>query len=144
MSTASNKDMARRYFSTKFEAELSTKKSELDKWYAPGFVAHTSTGTNDLNGFLKIISNMLGAFPDYKFDVQDLVAENDKVVVRNVVTGTNNGSFMGMPPTGKKIKADGSYIFKFSDGKIAEMWVISDMLGIMTQIGAIPSPSSRK
>jgi len=78
------------------------------------------------------------AFPDLKYTFLDLIAVNDKVVARYQFTGTNTGSFMNMPPSGKRISVEGIGIFRVAQGKIVEAWFASDELGFMKQIGAIP------
>lgn len=75
------------------------------------------------------------AFPDLKADMQDIIAEGDKVVGRFVVSGTHSGSFMGMPATGKSFSYDEIVIVRFKDGKIAEHWAEMDSMGFMQQLG---------
>ena len=58
---------------------------------------------------------MRGAFPDYRFDVEDVVAEGDRVAVRVRVSGTHRGEMMGLPPTGKRIATSGIELFRFED-----------------------------
>ncbi len=79
------------------------------------------------------------AFPDIHSDINILVAEGDKVVARWTVTGTHKGEYFGIPPTGKSIKFTGITIYRIADGKIVEIWWSYDALGILQQIGVIPS-----
>jgi len=145
MSVEANKDFVRRYFAADLkEFQEIVAKNKLDEWYAPGFMSHTSTGDNNLSGYIQTMSALFNAFPDYKFDVQDLVGENDKVVARYILSGTHNSPYMGIPASGKKIKVDGVLILKFSAGKLAELWAVTDLLGLMRQIGAIPSKAPKK
>ena len=62
------------------------------------------------------------------------------MVTRKTFHGTHQGPFMGMPPTGKQAAVDVIDIFRIEDGKIAEHWAVTDMLGLMKQLGMIPSP----
>ncbi len=78
------------------------------------------------------------AFPDIHADINILVAEGDKVVVRWTVTGTHKGEYFGVPPTGKSIKFTGITIYRIADGKIVEIWWAYDALGLLQQIGVIP------
>ena len=82
------------------------------------------------------------AFPDLKRPVEDLVAEGDKVVARWSSRGTHDGDFMGVPPTGRTVTTTGITIFRLEDGKIVEEWSESDMLGMLQQVGAIPTPQT--
>ena len=69
-------------------------------------------------------------------DVEHLVADENNVSIAYTVTGTHQGDFMGVPPTGRKIRARGVQIARFADGKMVERWGSSDQLGILEQIGA--------
>ena len=69
------------------------------------------------------------AFSDLKRPVDALVAEGDKVVARWTSTGTHDGPFQGIPPTGKTVTTTGITIFRLEDGKIVEEWSESDMIG---------------
>ena len=78
------------------------------------------------------------AFPDYTMTVQD-IGEGDTVAVRWSFTGTNTGSFMGMPATGKRVTVGGINLLKFKNGKIADNLPEFDKFGMMQQLGVIPS-----
>ena len=68
-----------------------------------------------------------------------MIAEGDKVVGRNTVTGTHRGDYMGIPPTGKSITYNEIFIGRFAGGRIAETWGVVDVLSQMRQLGAIPA-----
>ena len=88
-------------------------------------------------GFIQFFTQFRAAFPDLKIAVEHMVADENNVAIAYTVTGTQEGSFQGIPATGKKIKARGMQIAKFnSDAKITERWGSSDELGILQQIGA--------
>ena len=80
---------------------------------------------------------MLAGFPDYQTVIDDLFAEGDKVVARITMSGTNTGSFMGIPPTGKHISFTGMYIARIADGKIAEHWGEEDGVSLLQQLGVL-------
>jgi steroid delta-isomerase-like uncharacterized protein len=82
------------------------------------------------------------AFPDLTRDIVDMVAEGDKVAVSINVTGTYKGEFQGIPPTGKHVSFTAMDILTIIDGKITEEWTTADMMGLMQQIGAIPTRSA--
>ena len=90
-------------------------------------------------GYLEIISMMRGGFPDIQWTLEEMVAEGDMVAARFTMRGTHKGAFFGMPPTGKKIKVQAMNFYRFSGGKIVEERGQPDLLGLMQQIGAIPS-----
>lgn len=85
----------------------------------------------------------LVAFPDLRMDAEDVFASGARVVARVTYTGTNKGDFMGMPPSGKKVKVTLIDMFLFgADGLIHEHWGVMDSLAMMQQLGAIPIPSA--
>lgn len=79
------------------------------------------------------------AFPDIWFTFEDLIAEGDMVVGRGVIEGTHKGAFLGIPPTNKKIHWTGTRMFRVRDGKVSEGWINFDMLGMLQQLGVVPS-----
>ncbi len=139
MSTEDNKALVRRYQ----EAHNSNNLAALDDIVAPNLISHS--GIPGLPGGLeggKMVHMMfMSAFPDGHVTIEDLVAEGDKVVERFTFSGTNQGSFMGAPPTGKHITASGMSIFRIADGKIVEHWGENDTMGVMQQLGFIPAPA---
>lgn len=86
-------------------------------------------------GYIKFFTMMRSAFPDLKIQVETLLANEDKVAFAYTITGTHQGTFMTVEPTGKTIKARGMQISKFENGKMTERWGSSDELGILKQLG---------
>jgi predicted ester cyclase len=80
------------------------------------------------------------AFPDLRIIIEDQVAEGDKVVTRWRGSGTHQGDLFGIAPTGNRVSLVGITINRIEGGKVAEEWQIFDALGMMQQLGAIPSP----
>jgi len=78
-------------------------------------------------------------FPDLALTVEFTITEEDKVAVRWTATGTHSGDFRGIPPTGKPINIAGVAIYRVAGGKIVEGWSQPDTLGLLQQIGVIPS-----
>ncbi|KWX68590.1 ester cyclase [Mycobacterium sp. NAZ190054] len=83
------------------------------------------------------------AFPDLHVEVEDVIAQGDKVVCRNTVTGTHLGEYRGLPPTGKSVAYSEIFIFRFAGGRIAEIWGVVDVLSQLRQLGALP-PHTRE
>ncbi len=93
------------------------------------------------DGVVQYFRIMLAAFPDMRMDVQDSFASGDKAVARLRISGTHQGEFMGIPATGKPVSVNLIDITRFGDDGLArEHWGVADMLGLMQQIGAIPTP----
>lgn len=77
---------------------------------------------------------------DAHFTIEDMVAEDDKVVVRWTNSGTNTGDFLGIPATGKSYSIQGIDIYRLDGGKLAEHWDVVDVYGHMVQLGILPAP----
>src|SRR6266571_3904117 len=96
---------------------------------------------NNLAALDKIVHMMfMSAFPDSHITTEDLIADGDKVVERFTFHGTNTGSFMGAPATGKHVASSGMSVFRIAGGKIVEHWGENDALGTMQQLGLVPAP----
>jgi steroid delta-isomerase-like uncharacterized protein len=88
---------------------------------------------------VEMITTMLHTgFPDFRATIEDIIAEDDRVMVRMTWSGTQTGEFMGMPPSGKAMSIAIVDIFRLAEGKIVEHWGVMDMMGMMQQLGAMP------
>jgi steroid delta-isomerase-like uncharacterized protein len=92
------------------------------------------------DGENQVLTMFRSAFPDGQVTLEDILAEGDRVAVRLTFSGTHQGEFMGIPPTGRSFTIVGMNVFRIEDGKIAENWPQLDMLGLMQQLGIIPEP----
>ena len=81
---------------------------------------------------------LLTAFPDATHTIEDQIAEGDKVVTRMTVRGTFVGEYLGIPPNGKQITAEGIMIHRISGGQLVEHWAMADNLRLFQQLGVIP------
>jgi predicted ester cyclase len=84
------------------------------------------------------------AFPDWRMEVVELVAEGDTVVGRFRCSGTNEGEFKDMPPTGRRMEVDEVYFLRVEDGKFVYFWGLEDDLKRMRQLRLIPPLTSRQ
>jgi len=94
-------------------------------------------------GLSGMLRSMRAAFPDFHLTIEDQIAEGDKVVTRVTFSGTHQGEFRGIAPTGKKVKYTGIAIDRIADGKVVEMWHVADTSVILQQIGVSPSQPKR-
>ncbi len=78
--------------------------------------------------------------PDLHLTLGDILAEGDRVAFRYTMEGTHQGDFVGIPPTGKPFSVEGMIIARVVDSKAVERWANLDTLGLMQQLGVIPSP----
>lgn len=95
-------------------------------------------GALDNAGYLAAMSAILEAFPDSEFPIDDMIAGDDKVVVRHHLSGTHLAAFQGIPATGKSVIVNAIVILRLEEGKAAELWLNADFLGLMQQLGVIP------
>ena len=141
MSADANKAVARRFL----EEVLSQGHLDLlDEIMAPG---HTLSGPGALPGIppgpegSKIqVMVYRTAFPDIHFTVEEQVAEGDTVVTRWSGTGTQQGALGDIPPTGKSVVVTGVVIDRVVDGKLTTTWNLFDQVGMLQQLGIIPTP----
>lgn len=91
-------------------------------------------------GYLAIIGMMRSGFPDIQWTLEELVAEGDKVAARFTMRGTHRGVFFGVQPSGKTISVQAMNLYRLLSGKFVEERGQPDMLGLLQQIGAVPSP----
>lgn len=108
---------------------------------AAGFVEHEETPglPPTKEGVLELFRGYRAAFPDMRMAVEEVIASGDRTVARVKVSGTQDGEFMGMPPSGRRVEVQLIDIMRFDDaGLIAEHWGVVDMLSLLQQLGAIP------
>lgn len=139
MSSDSNKAVIRRYR----EMHNQNRLDQLGDVLAADFIAHNMLPglPGGLDGARMAHAGFMSAFPDAQAITEDLVAEGDRVVERYTLTGTNTGSFLGAPPTGKPIRTGSIAIYRLKDDKIVEHWGEHDGLGVMMQLGLMPTPN---
>src|SRR5215204_6465817 len=89
-------------------------------------------------------ANVRRGFPDLESTIEDLIAERDKVVAYWRAQATHQGEYMGIPPTGNRVNFRGISIYRIEGGKIAESWSVSELLGMLQQLGADASRGRTK
>ena len=140
MSTEQNKALVRQLVEEVFNRG---NMSLADEFLAPDFVEHEELPPGiprDREGAKQLTTMLRSAFPDFKATIDDIVAEGDKVVIRQTWSGTHKGEFMGVPPTGKSVSFGVIDIIRVAGGKLVEHWGQMDSMGMMQQLGVIPAP----
>ena len=109
---------------------------KMDEFFAADVVDHDPAPGQGPGpqGFRDFFATMRSAFPDLQIAPEREVADDDTVAIAYTLTGTHEGEFQGIAPTGRKIEARGLQIARFEDGKIAERWGSSDELGIVKEL----------
>jgi steroid delta-isomerase-like uncharacterized protein len=141
MSAEENKAIVRRWFEELFSR---ANLDAVDEIISPDYVLHDPglpQGIRGTEGFKQFISALRTAFPDLHSTLEDIMdAEGSKVVTRDTWGGTNQGMFLGFPPTYRQVTAMGIDIFRIANGKIVEQWASPDLLGAAVQLGVISLP----
>jgi steroid delta-isomerase-like uncharacterized protein len=139
MSTEENKALFRKLIQLQESGDLNT----VDQVIAPNWVDHNPSmpPLQGYEGFKQLTLAFRSAFPDMRLEIEDILAEGDKVAARLHFRGTNSGSFQGMPATGKTVEFTATGIFRIVDGKVAENWMNMDLLGLLQQLGVSPAPA---
>lgn len=135
MSIEENKDIVRRYQEIYNRNDLGALGEVMsENLLTPKIMPGIPTGIEGAKAAHQI---MLAGFPDYQTTIDDLFAEGDKVAARITMSGTNTGSFMGIPPTGKYVSFTGIYIARLAYGKIVEHWGEEDGVSLLQQLGVL-------
>jgi len=141
---AANKELVGRFYK---EVYGDWNMALVDEVVSPQFTSHdwpkgSPTGPQ---GFRSFYSAIRSAVPDARYEVDDLIAEGDRVVVRWRLLGTHKGDFRGIAPTGRPIALKGIAIYRVDEGKLMERWVVTDLYGLLEEIrGASPPEASRR
>lgn len=113
----------------------------MDKYYAADYAHHDVSGPNvrTLSDYKQWAAMLLAGLSNFHVAIDDLVAEPGKAVKRWTASGLHDNTFAGIPATGKEVRFSGVSIYRLTNDRIAESWYIYDMLGLLQQLGAIPT-----
>jgi predicted ester cyclase len=111
-----------------------------DELFADEYVAPGASAPTGPEGEKRHVAMLRAAFPDLRLAVEEMAAEGDRVAVRWTMTATDRGGFMGRAPTGRRVNLWGVHFFRFAGDRIAACWTGVDMLGLLIQLGVVPSP----
>ena len=115
-----------------------------DELISPDLVEHQNFGPDHApgaEGVKAVIASLRRAFPDFHLAIDDLAVDGDTVWLRMTGTGTNDGAFMGHPPTGRVMRTDVFDALRVEDDRIVEHWGVPDRLGTLFQLGLAQPPS---
>ena len=138
MSPESLKAVARGYLA----AVAANDTAAIDRYVAPGYVRHDPglpTPVLGPAGVKRHTAALHRAFPDFRIEEHDVVAERDRVLVRLTIRGSHRGEFAGAAPTGRAVAMEKMDLFRIAGGQVAEQWVAADALGLLRQLGVGPS-----
>jgi steroid delta-isomerase-like uncharacterized protein len=135
--TQSNIDVVKKSWEYYQTGDLAGSRS----LFADSFVAHVAGYPRNIgiDEYAAQGKDWLKAFPDFHLEIEDYIVEGDRVVTRAVINGTHQGDLMGIPATGKRVRLPGILIDRVNDGKIIERWASWDLIGLMNQVGLMPT-----
>ena len=142
MSTEENKALVRRYYEecNAIKGDPAKVRAMVDEFFAPDFVVHAPvSGDMNFEETKQNRVNLFNAFPDLNWIVDDMIAEGDKVATRVAMRGTHKGEYQGIAATGRQVMVPGVDICRIAGGKFLEFWACLHTLGLMQQLGVIPS-----
>ncbi|MCH7554247.1 MAG: ester cyclase [Chloroflexi bacterium] len=116
----------------------------IEEYCSPDFVGHepgSPEGVQGCEGQRHLVTMYRTAFPDAHWNIDDIVAEGDKVTRRITATGTQSGDLPDIPATGKRATVTMISVDRFEGDKVVETWTEWDRLGMMQQLGVIPEPA---
>ncbi len=136
-----NKEIVWRYFDL-----MDDRNPAYMELSSEDYVVHFPGGFDieGIENLRKVQDAYFAAFPDLTYFFSDSVAEGDKVAIRYGNTGTHQGVFDGIQPTGKEIRGTAIGIFRLNDGKLVECWIESDSVGFFQQLGMELKPKEGK
>ncbi|HEX4815978.1 MAG TPA: ester cyclase [Nonomuraea sp.] len=138
---ARNKATFRRFHDAISSGDADVVSRTIDEIVDPDVLIRTplpikTTGAEALK---EVLATLHRAFPDLHVEVEDMIAEDDKVVSRNTCTGTHRGEYLGLPPTGRSVTYKEIIIARFADGRLVETWAVVDVFSQMRQLGINPT-----
>jgi steroid delta-isomerase-like uncharacterized protein len=134
-----NKESFQRFLDASNTGDWELISKTIDEIFDPDMVLETGAPiqARGPEAIRQVFATLHRAFPDLHIAVEDVIAEGDKVASRNVVTGTHQGEYMGLPPTGKTIAYREIFVLRFANGRITEVWGVVDVLAQMNQLGLV-------
>ena len=135
MTANENKDIVRRVVDAGNAGDVSAFRA----LFADDFVHH-DPDIRDLSGFLRFLGTVHAGVPDGHTTIEDMVAEGNRVSKRWVFRGTQTGAMLGVPATNKQVALQGISIYRIEGGLVKEIWWVTDTVGLLQQVGALPQP----
>jgi predicted ester cyclase len=132
MSVEENKALVLRCFE---EVANKGNLSLIPEFISPDYVYHVNPEVRGQEGYRRHIEQVRRTFPNLHISISHIIAEGDLVAFRATVQGTQDGEFMGRPPTGNRVSYTSIAITRFSGGRQVEMWGVTDMIALYRQLG---------
>ena len=142
-SSAADMEANKRLYRETLETLVNKRQPEAaDRFFTEKFIEHNPNLPQGLAGRKQFVAAVLAGFSDYHGEIQEILAEGDKLVVRILWTGTQDGPFLGQPATGRKLRFTTADVIRVENGKFAEHWDVVDSLPRAVALGLVPPPKT--
>ena len=142
-SSAADMEANKRLYRDALETLINKRQPEAaDRYFTEKFIEHNPNLPQGLAGRKQFVAAVLAGFSDYHGEIQEILAEGDKVVVRTLWTGTQDGPFLGRPATGNKVRFTTADFLRVENGKLAEHWDVVDSLPRAIALGLVEAPKA--
>jgi steroid delta-isomerase-like uncharacterized protein len=125
-----------------FVAAAASDATRLSQILQPNFVIHVPDDYDGVDGLLEMVAPIKAGLPDLNVTIDAQLTDGDYVTTRFTARGTHEGDLFGTPATGRAVELSGITVSRCVDGRIAEEWELVDAVGLLQQIGALPSPAA--
>ena len=141
MGIEENKEVVKGFFEAgnNIQGDVNKIQAFINDYLSPNHIHHSPNGETSLEETTKFYHMLFSAFPDLTYKIDDIIAEDDKVVVVATNTATHKSELQGIPPTGNIINFSTVDIFRVVDEKITDEWSFPNLLALMQQLGVIPT-----
>jgi len=140
---AANREVVEKYFAALDAQDYEVLNELMDEAFIiPTRVIDGPARAVGRDAAFELIRGFYGSFPDYTHDIEEIIAEGNRVAVRVVLRGTHLGEYNGVAPTGKEVKYAGTYMATVIDGVLTEVWSLDDEINLYKQLGMELTSSS--
>ncbi len=142
--TTANKEIVRQWFSALDAQDYDALTILMDEQFVvPARIIDGPDRAVGRKATFEVIRGYYRSFPDYTHDIEEMIAEGDRVAVRVVLRGTQLGEYSGIAPTGRQVSYAGTYMVTVIDGVLTEVWSLDDEINLRSQLGMELVPVTR-
>jgi predicted ester cyclase len=141
--TTANKEVVRQWFAALDAQDFDALTDLMDEQFViPTRVIDGAPRAVGRDATFELIRGFYRSFPDYTHDIEELIAEGDRVAAKVVLRGTHLSEYLGVAPTGIQVSYAGTYMMTVIDGVLTEVWSLDDVINVLSQLGMEPAPVS--
>ena len=141
--TTANKAVVREWFAALDAQDFNALTDLMDEQFViPTRVIDGAPRAVGRDATFELIRGFYRSFPNYTHDIEELIAEGDRVAAKVVLSGTHQSEYLGVAPTGIQVSYAGTYFITVIDGVLTEAWSLDDVINVLSQLGMEPTPVS--